>query len=101
VEPSLQLSEQLAVQTTWQVALPLHETLPLSPSVTEQDDASQDMLPLGPAASVQVLPPRQSALHEPAQVVSHTLASVHASEQEPPSHGLAACVASSVQLCPA
>jgi hypothetical protein len=52
----VQLTEQLPVQVTWQMELPLHDTLPLAPTVGEQVEL-----------------PVQSTLHEsrqlPAQLV--------------------------------
>ena len=81
VDPESQLSEQLSVQVTWQVAFEPQEMLPLLPSVTVQTEASQLMLPLSPAESVQVLPLRQLALHDLVQVPVQVLASTQLSEQ--------------------
>jgi hypothetical protein len=83
VEPE-QLTEQAPVQMTWQVAPALQEMLPLFARVALQVVASQLKLPLSPVASVQVLPPLQSALQEPAQLPTHSLPLRQLSEQLPP-----------------
>jgi hypothetical protein len=79
-----QLSEQLPVQVTAQVAPAPHEMLPLLPSVAVQFDASQETLPLAPTVRLQVLPALQLLLQEPAQVPVQVLWSRQASEQLPP-----------------
>jgi hypothetical protein len=68
-----QLTEQLPVQVTAQVAPPLHEMLPLVPSVAVQLAFSQETLPLAPTVSAQVEPALQVLLQEPAQVPEQVL----------------------------
>jgi hypothetical protein len=63
-----QLSEQLPVQVTAQVAPAPQEMLPLLPSVAVQFDASHETLPLAPTVKLHVLPALQLLLQEPAQV---------------------------------
>lgn len=81
LDAPLQLTEQELVQTTAHEAPAPHETLELRPIVSTQLACSQEKLPLSVAATVQVLPPLHSPLHEPAQVPRHWLASRHLSEQ--------------------
>ena len=83
VEPE-QLREHEPVQVTWHVAPAEHETLPLAATLTVQAEPSQVTLPLGPVVSAQVLPPLQSALHEPAQAPTQSLPLRQLSEQLPP-----------------
>ncbi|HNI60946.1 MAG TPA: hypothetical protein PKW11_13455 [Pseudomonadota bacterium] len=49
----------------------MQDTLPLLPTVTVQVDFSQLKLPLSPVVRLQVLPLRQSPLHEPWQLPVH------------------------------
>lgn len=80
----LQLTEHgVAEQVTWQVDVPLHDTLPLFPTVTVHEELSQLMLPLSPVVRLQVLEPLQSALQEPAQEPVQVLALRHASDWLP------------------
>jgi hypothetical protein len=54
--PLVQLTEQVPVQAMWQVELPLHETLPL-----------------GPTVAVHVELPVQSRLHDSRQTPAHAV----------------------------
>ncbi len=102
VLPPLQLRLHLPLgHDTLQVALSLHDTLPLTPRVRSQDALMQlmlplspvvrvqvlllqSMLPLAPVVKVQVLPFLHVVLHEPAQVPTQVLPCSHLNEQLPP-----------------
>jgi len=56
VDPEEQLTEHVPVQAMWHVELPVHDTLPLGPSVIAQLELAA-----------------QLTLHESAQVPLHTL----------------------------
>jgi len=76
-----QLTEQLSVQETLQVAPLPQETLPLLPREIEQLACSQLRLPLSPVERVQLLPPRQFALQDFPHVPVQLFRSVQESEQ--------------------
>jgi hypothetical protein len=89
----VQVTEQPAVQVTWQVAPPLQVMLPLVPSVTSHVASSHWTLALSPVVNVQLLPAAQWALQEEPQVPEQTLAWGHARSALP--------VADQVQVAPA
>jgi hypothetical protein len=72
VEPE-QVTEQLPVQVTLQVAPPLQVMLPLLPSVTSQVASSHWRLALSPTVKLQIEPPAQWALHDAPQEPSQWL----------------------------
>lgn len=82
VEPPEQLTEQVPVQVTLQVAEFEHDTLPLLPTVMVHSDLSQ--LTLSPAASVHLPPSLQSALHEPVHEPVQTFPLGQLNEHPPP-----------------